>query len=164
MLACAGAWAADYHPMDVKTGQWETTMIEHMTGVPPIPPEALSHLSPEQRARLQAAMEARSGKPIVSKSCLTKKDLTTGWDIGRQGAKQRCTPSLVTSTSSKQELHMKCDGEINANDTIIIERVDSEHVRGTARITETGDSNAGRPMNINVDLTGKWIGPVCTDK
>ena len=165
MLACAGAWAADYHPMDVKTGQWETTAINHMSGLPPIPAEALSRMTPEQRAQVEAAMKATSGKPITSKSCLSKKELAEGWNGGQQRVKDSCKTVLTTSTASKQEIHVTCAGEgMKGGGTITIQRIDSEHVRGTGQIVAAADSNAGQPMNMNYEFTAKWIGPACTEK
>jgi hypothetical protein len=72
MLLSTGAWAADFQAMDVKTGQWETTMTGQITGMPAVPPEALAQMTPEQRAKVEAAMGGRGAKPTVSTSCRTK--------------------------------------------------------------------------------------------
>src|SRR5215831_17213660 len=70
-------WAADPVPMDVKTGEWETTVTMQMGGLqaagkmPAIPPEQLSKMPPEQRARIESAMKALGGAPTTttSKNC-----------------------------------------------------------------------------------------------
>ena len=51
-------WAAGskYQPLNVKTGTWETTRTITVSGRPPISRDMLDHMSPEQRARFEAAM------------------------------------------------------------------------------------------------------------
>ncbi len=83
-LACAAAWGADIHALDVKPGQWETTTTGQMTGIPAIPPEVLNQLTPEQRAKMQSAMGARGAKPMVSTSCKTKEKLQQAWNTGQE--------------------------------------------------------------------------------
>ena len=49
LLYPLASWSADeLKPLDVKPGLWETTMTSQMSGMPPIPPEALARLTPEQ--------------------------------------------------------------------------------------------------------------------
>ena len=52
-----------FQPLDVKTGQWESTMTGQTTGMPPIPDDVLNRMTPEQRAKIQAAMQAREAVP-----------------------------------------------------------------------------------------------------
>ncbi len=85
-------WAADFRALDVKTGQWETTVSGQTSGMPAIPPEALSRLTPEQRAKVEAAMGARGAKPIVSTSCMTKEKLEQAWNTGQ--VTKTCTTSV----------------------------------------------------------------------
>src|SRR5438045_3135799 len=71
------AQAAD-PAFDVKTGLWELTSTGSMSGAPPIPAEALARMTPEQRAQMEAAMQAaiaRNNQPHVSKSCMTQRQL-----------------------------------------------------------------------------------------
>ncbi|HEY1242524.1 MAG TPA: hypothetical protein VGF16_18310, partial [Bryobacteraceae bacterium] len=73
------SWGADdFKPMDVKTGLWESTMTNQMSGQMPIPAEALAKLTPEQRARIEQAMKARASqgpKTSTNRSCVTKEQL-----------------------------------------------------------------------------------------
>src|SRR5579862_2888392 len=74
----AAAWAADTTPLNVKTGEWEVTTSTESSGQLPIPEEMLNKLTPEQRARMEAAMKARgAGGPRTSvrKNCVKKEDL-----------------------------------------------------------------------------------------
>lgn len=51
-------------PLNVKTGLWQVTEISTTSGVPPLPAgmqARLDKMTPEQRAKLEAAMKGRSG-------------------------------------------------------------------------------------------------------
>ncbi len=69
-------WGADkVQPLNVKLGLWEVTSTTNVSGMPPIPDDVLARMTPEQRARMEAAMKARSGegpKTTVRKECITK--------------------------------------------------------------------------------------------
>lgn len=62
VLICAIAgWAADrIQPLNVKLGLWEMTITTKNSGQMPVPPELLSKLTSEQRARLEERMKAQS--------------------------------------------------------------------------------------------------------
>jgi hypothetical protein len=160
MLLSTVAWAADFQAMDVKTGQWETTMTGQITGMPAIPPEALAQMTPEQRAKVEAAMGGRGAKPTVSTSCRTKEKIAQAWNAG-QNIKS-CTTTVIASSSSKQEVHLECDHNGGkTSGTIKVEAVDSEHTRGSFQMTAAQEGNHG--MNINYTFTSKWLGPACTE-
>ena len=161
---CSAVWAADFRSLDVKTGQWETTVNGQTTGMPPIPDEVLNRLTPEQRAKMQAAMQANSGsKASVSRHCTTSKDLEKGFNAADQAAAANsCSRLVVTSTSSKQEIRMDCtSGGMKSSGSIKVEAVDSEHVKGSIQMTS---SNDGHTMNMNYTFVSKWVGPACSEK
>lgn len=164
MLVCAGAWAADFHALDVKPGQWETSMSGQMTGIPQLPPEVLKNLPPEQRAKLEAVMGKQGAKPIVSSSCMTKEKMQQAWNTGQDSLKA-CTTTVITSTSSKQEIRVECnrDGS-KSSGTVKVETVDSEHIRGSMQMTAVTGGAEGHAMNMNYTFTSKWIGAACTEK
>ena len=161
---CSAVSAADFRPLDVKTGQWEATVTGQTTGMPPIPEEALKQLTPEQRAKMEAAMQARGvggAKTTVSKSCLTQADLDKPFNMGDDSTKS-CTRTMLTSTGRGQEIHIVCDRQgMKSSGTIKVETIDSENVKGSMQMTmTTGDHT----MNMNYTFTTKWIGPACTQK
>lgn len=160
-LLCSATWGADFHPLDVKTGQWQTTLIPQTSGTVPVPDELAKRLTPEQLAKLQEAMQSRNGKSTVHKSCLTKDQLDKGFNAGDDSGKA-CTRTLISSSGSKQEIRIECNREgIKANGTVKVEAVDSETVKGTIVMTA---SNNEHSMNMNNTFTSKWIGPACSEK
>ncbi len=156
LLLSSATWAADtFHPLDVKPGQWESTMSVVTTGAPQIPPDVLARMTPELRAKMEDRLK---GKPVISKSCVKQEDLDKPLTMGHDD--KACSRTLVTSTSSKQEIHVECSREkTKSSGTILIEAMNSETVRGTVQMTSTtGD----RTMNINSKFTAHWIGSTCS--
>ena len=159
--AAGSLWAADYRPLDVKPGQWETTVNGMTSGMPPIPDEVLQRMTPEQRAKMEAAWKARSGASTttVNKNCIKKEDLDK--PFGPDSAKT-CTLTFVSSSATKQEIRVTCNREsMTGNGTLKVEALDSEHIKGEMQMT----ANAGQhTMNMNSSFSSKWLGPTCTEK
>ena len=125
------------------------------TGAPPIPPEVLAKLPPEQRAKFEEKMSAR---PHTSVSCLKKEKLDKPFLWGHEN--KACTHSLVSSTNSLQEIHVECSTEkTKSNGTVRIEAISTENVKGSVQMTTT---SGDRTMNINSTFTAKWVGPTCS--
>ena len=162
LLFCTTLPAADFSPLDVKTGQWESTVTGQTTGMPPIPDDVLNRMTPEQRAKIQAAMQARGGsKATVNKSCLTKDKLDKAFNLGDETTKS-CSRSLITSSGRKQEINMDCVREgMKSTGTVKVEAVDSENIKGSMQMTVT---NGEHTMNMNYIFASKLIGPVCAEK
>src|SRR5262249_998162 len=110
LSGAAFSHAANAATLDVKTGLWETTSVGETTGMPPIPPEVLAKMTPEQRAQMQASMAAAMGnasKPQVMKSCITEKSLERGLAMNSD-AQQHCQRTIVNSTSRMIDAHVVC--------------------------------------------------------
>jgi Protein of unknown function (DUF3617) len=158
LLAASGK----YQPLNVKTGLWETTWSDKITGRLPIPQDTLDKMTPEQRAKFEAAMNnmaEQTPKTRTARSCLTKEKLEK--DPFNRDDKE-CTETVLTSTGSKVEVQEVCTHENAKTDVRVhIEALDSENVKGTV---ESNASGGGKTMSINGTFTSKWLGAVCTDK
>jgi Protein of unknown function (DUF3617) len=160
LLACGTiGWAADtFHPLDVKTGEWESTTTVATSDVPPIPVEALARMTPEQRSRLEEQTKSLSGRTIVHKFCLKKEKLDKPISWGN--ADKACTTALVTSTGSMQEIHVECNrNNRKSTGTMRFEARDSENIKGTVKMSMT---SANGNMDINSTFTAKWTGETCS--
>jgi hypothetical protein len=82
------AAAADFTPLGLKPGLWESTVNMKTSGSPManIPPEqrsqmeaAMANMPPERRAQMQAMMAGR-GQPTVTKVCMTKESMSKALD------------------------------------------------------------------------------------
>jgi len=155
-LGCfAVAWAADFHPLNIKPGEWQSTVSMNMSGMPAIPPEALAKLPPEQRAKIEGRMK---GAPQTSTVCVKKEKLDQpfAWDK----VDKACTHSVVTSSGSMQEIHVECAHEHSKTSGVVrVEALDSENIKGSMQINTT---HGERAMTMNTTFTSKWIGPTCS--
>lgn len=151
----AAGWAADvFHPLDLKPGQWESSMTLAGSGVPQIPPEALAKMPPEMRAKMEDRL---NGKPVVSKSCVKQEDLDKPLSMGHDI--KACSRTLISSSGSRQEVHVECSREkTKSSGTVRIEAVNPENVKGAIEMTVT---TAERTMNVNSSFTSHWVGPTC---
>ena len=162
MLLVGAACAADAVPaLDVRPGMWESTMTVQTSGVPPIPPEILAKMTPEQKAMLEARMKTATSqvpKTTVTKHCFTKEDLNKALNFGDQGS---CERTIVNASSSKQEIRIECgNAGMKSKGTIRIEAIDPEHVKVSTQITS---GEGSRTMTINASGTSKWLSATCTN-
>jgi uncharacterized protein DUF3617 len=150
--------AVKFQPLNVKTGLWQNTMTTALAGQMVIPPERLAKLTPEQRARIEAAMNARSSqgaKTTTYQSCVTKDELqkTPFRD------KKNCTETLVSSSNTQAEVKLACAMEgVDGSGEMQIHAISDESIAGSGHGTVTMQ---GRTMNTSWKLTGKWMGESC---
>jgi hypothetical protein len=150
--------------LNVKPGQWETTVTTAGGALPPtLPPGVLDRLTPDQRAKVEAQIKAGAGqqRTSVTSSCVTKEDIAKAFQPSE--LPQTCKYNMTSSTASQIRLTMNCDSDkAKITGTVQIDAVDSEHVKGsTEMVASTG---GGRPMNSTATFTSKWVGPACTEK
>lgn len=150
-------------PMNVKTGLWQSTSTITITGSLGLPPELLAKMTPEQKARYAAAMQAQASghsSTHTNKGCLTQKDLTTDPFAQKDSSDEhiQCHGTLLSSTSTDIVLQESCSGEASMTYTMKIHAVDQEHAVGTG----TGKATmGGHTMNSSVKFDSKWIGATC---
>jgi Protein of unknown function (DUF3617) len=162
LLATVTLGATDkIRPLNIKFGLWEMTGTTTRTAAIPVPEEDVSKLTPEQRARLQERMDARSAAKTSTRtyrSCLTKEK----WDkdLARVGEdREHCTEAILTSTGSKISIEVQCVEEATKSRIHLeYQAISSETMKGFAHTTVT---NHDHTTNIDSTYTAKWIGPVC---
>jgi hypothetical protein len=149
--------------LNVKTGLWQTTSTTSVSGSLGIPPEMAAKLTPEQRAKFEAAMKKEGGgtpKTRTYKSCLTEKDLTEDpfTDKG-QGEKMKCQETVIHSTSTELEVRESCtDGTAKSDMHMTFHASSAEHVTGTGNVTTT---MGGHTMNSVMKMDSKWMSAAC---
>ena len=155
-IACAVLLFAD--TLNVKPGQWEVTSSVQTSGMPPIPPEVLEKMTPQQREMMEQRMKGnQTPRTTTLKSCITKEQIAKGFDAGEND--QDCTRTVISSTSSKQEIKIECNRANNKmSGTMRIEAASSESVKGSGEMNVSG---GGRSMTVNNSFTAKWLGSTC---
>jgi hypothetical protein len=152
----------DLSAFDVKPGLWETTSNNSVfTGsMPAIPPEALARLPPQQRAALEAR---QSGKGTVRRSCVTREELKKPFPVGDNS----CKRTLLSSGRNHQEIRFDCDHNgTKSTGTLKLDAPNSETFTGSMSISAVlaeSTPGGGRPMDMKMTFSGKWIGSDCGD-
>jgi Protein of unknown function (DUF3617) len=160
----AGLTVASVHAaatkFDVKPGLWQVTSTGTTTGAPPVPESMLAQMSPEQRARFEAAMKAamaHSNAPHVFKSCVTQKQLEEGPDFADRNNKS-CTQTVLKRSARAMEVRVQCTGEQTMSGVFSYRAVSREAFSGTMDMTI---SEGGRSMVSKRSVSGKWLGSDC---
>ena len=133
LLWALPSWTADsIQPLDVKLGLWETSTTTDMSGMPPMPADLLAKLTPEQRAKMEAAMKARAAqgaKTTTRRTCLTKEELSKALTFGDDD--KSCQRTIISSSRSKQEVHLECTNEtMKRSGDVHIEAINAEERQG----------------------------------
>jgi hypothetical protein len=140
--------------LDVRTGAWEVTVTTTSAGIP-IPADALAKMPPEQRARIEAMMGARAGKPNTRTlhSCVTPQDIDRGEMLGKDKEKN-CTRKITAQTARHYEFDEVCTAP----------EPRKMHAKFDAQSAEkysaSFDGTQGEGK-VHVEMQGRWIGAVC---
>jgi len=150
-------------PLNVKTGLWESTSTTTMNGALGVPPELLAQMTPEQKARYEAAMKhMANGAPRARtyKNCLTEKQLKEDpFKDKEQTGDMKCHETVIRSTGSDIEVRESCsEGTSSGEAHMTFHASSPEHVNGTGEITAT---MGGRTMHSTIKIDSKWQGATC---
>jgi hypothetical protein len=149
--------------LNVKTGLWQTTNTNAVSGNMGIPPEMAAKLTPAQRARFEAAQKKQgSGTPrtVTHKDCLTPEKLAEDPFTDRShGDNAKCEETVIKSTATDLEVHELCTyGSSKAEIHLSFHADSPEHVTGSGTTTATAD---GHVMNSTMKMDSKWISATC---
>lgn len=152
------AFAARAEQLDIKTGLWETTITTESSGRPPVD---TSKMTPEQRARFEAAMKAREAqgpRTRVHQACLTKERLAQQPFDDPDNKDQKCTVTLQSSSRTHWKGKSVCTGEKTRVAEFDIQAQSRERVRGTINVNV---SDASHAMRIHSTLSSRWLKSDC---
>lgn len=157
LLAGTAIAAMTHVPLNVKTGAWQMTLKTTMNGNP-IPAAALAQMPPDRRAKVMAAMQARSGKTTsqVYKECVTATDLNDPGKFGPHDGDSHCTNTLVASTPSVTKVRMTCTGEDASSGTATFQASSPTTIVGVIDLAGIGGG-----AKVHVEETGTWLGASC---
>jgi hypothetical protein len=148
--------------LNVRPGLWEMTVSGQSSGMPPIPAEVLARMTPEQRAKFQAAIAARMAggdKPHVYKSCITQTTLQRGFDTGESSAQRKCTQTVLSSSASAMDGREECTGgRARVSGHFHFTAPDPMTVNGAI---ELAINNGSHTMTMKQVIHAKWVGTDC---
>ena len=143
--------------LDVKFGLWENTIVTNLGGAPPVD---TSKMTPEQAAKMTAAMQGMMGeRSVTEKSCVKKEDLAKDSFMMPQGSGMTCTRTITTNTKTTYVADVSCKGEREMTGQVNIEAA----AGGTAFTgsMKMATSAQGSTMNVTMKLSGKYLGADC---
>ncbi len=160
LTLCVSVAAHKVVPLNLKTGLWEITTTTGAGDDNMLPAALLQKLTPEQRARVEERMKARSADPqktINAKQCLTKQELERGMPF--RLLHKSCSWAVLTSTSSRVEMRGECtDQGMKTESALRIGALSPEEAEGSLQFfTE----NQGTTPATTSTFNAKWIGPLC---
>ena len=134
----------------------------------PIPNEAISQLSPEQRAAIIAKMEGMASQPhtMVYKSCVTKEDAANVMNsvndlLSDETAKLKCQGKISKQNRNVVAGTRQCmESGVQETDNFSFHLADNAHVKG--EINRNINSGA-KTMSLKQNVSGKWISASCGD-
>lgn len=149
--------------LNVKTGLWQTTTTNTVTGSMGLPPEMAAKMTPAQRARFEAAAKKQgSGTPrkVSHKDCLTAEKLAEDpFTDKSHGDNAKCEETVIKSTATDLEVRELCTYGSSKTDIHLSFHADSpEHVTGSGTTTAT---TGGRVMKSTMKMDSKWISAAC---
>ncbi len=156
-LGLGALLAAQAPNLDVKMGLWEVTTVSSSAGTPQID---TSKMTPEQAARVQAAMRGRAaGQPQahVTKTCMTKEKFAKGAFASNDNP--NCTQKITANTRSSMDATVVCTGEQPSTSTFHFEASSPTAFTATVKMNMSGGRADG--MKVDVALSGKYIGADC---
>jgi len=147
-------------PLNIRLGLWEMTTTGETSGVPPIPPEVLQRMTPERRARAEAAIAARMArrdKPEVRKQCVTKENLEEGFNP-KNSSSQGCHTTITSSSAQVMEMKQECTGQQKFTGTFHFEAPTPVTVVGKYEMVMSAGPNT---MTMKMNMNGKWLAADC---
>ena len=162
LAVTAGIQAAELTKPNIRPGLWEVSINPQVSGEMPIPEDQLAKMTPEQRARLQAAMKAQmtnGAKPRVYKECMTPEKIARGFEVNPHGDDPSCKRNVVSSSANEMTLHNECNRQERKTVTDMhFEVRGGTQTNGKINIVMT---SAGKTMTMNSTIQGKWLGASC---
>jgi Protein of unknown function (DUF3617) len=163
-IACAtaltiAALAAPMMPfaasLNAKPGAWEMTTTTVTAGMS-IPADALAKMPAEQRARMEAALQARAGRNStqVHKSCVTQDDLDQSRMLKSEND-GRCSRKVTSALPGKVVMEQVCPVPQPSISRITMEAPSTESLVASI------DINQGTRGTVHVDIKGRWLTASC---
>lgn len=162
LLGClAVPAAAQQAPLHIDPGLWEITASSNSSDAMRLSDEQLSKMTPEQQAKVQAAVKAmreRARQPHVFKECITAAQISQGLKMAPM--QPNCTRNIVSSSATSLVVHEECSGDGARRMDSRFEAPDPGTLHGTVDIAMT---HGTRSMTAQGTVSGKRLATDCGD-
>jgi hypothetical protein len=163
LLALGTVAAGQYQPLNVKTGQWQTTVLVNSGGSLAMPSGYMAKLTPEQRAQVESSMKRASQPKTTTRTnqdCVTQDEINQGNPF--KSDDKQCTQKVLSSTSSTLNVEQDCVQDSMSTKTVMsLEAINPELVKGTGTVAITSE---GHTFTSNLNFTSTWMSSSCSKK
>jgi hypothetical protein len=157
-VAALGAQAPVTPALNVRMGLWEITSTLDIGG--DMPSVDTSKMTPQQKAQMEAAMQAMKGAHTTTgQSCISKENFNAASLMDND--EKNCKQTITTNTASALEATVTCTGDRAMTATLHVDAVSQTAIKATFKSSNT---EQGKTMSVNGSFTGKWLGADCGNK
>ena len=160
-MATSAALVAQAPALNVKLGLWEITSASKVGGQ--IPAFDTSKMTPEQKARMEAAMQKVMGEhSTVVTSCMTKEKFENSHFFETPDESgSTCKRTITTNTATMLDGSEVCTGEHARTLHMHMEALSSTNWQGNVKMSTTEN---GRTTTVTSTITAKWLGADCGNR
>jgi hypothetical protein len=139
---------------DVRTGSWEMTTTTTMAGMM-MPKEVLDSMPPDRRAKVEAAMKARSGKAITNKTveCITQEDLDRSELL--KSDDDNCKTRVISQSAHHLEGAETCPPPRATNSHFVFDAQSATSYSASIDVTRAEGGS------VHVAMNGRWLAASC---
>lgn len=158
--------SADGSKLNVRLGLWETSTTiagagdAAMAGMA----EAMQNMTPEQKARMAAAMSHMKQEPSAprlhkSRSCMTPEKMQRDSFFNDKEMHGHCTHTITENNSHATAVSFTCSEEgVTSEGKVRFETISPTSVKGTMDMHMVMHD---RPVNMHSDFQSTWISADC---
>jgi hypothetical protein len=159
-------FSADSSNLNVRMGLWETTMTVAGAGDAAMAgmAEAMQNMTPEQKARMAAAMSHMRQEESVprvhkSRSCMTPEKMHRDSFFNDKEMGKKCTHTIVENTPRATAVSFTCsENGVTNQGQVRFEATSPTSVKGTMDMHMVMHD---KPVNMHSDFQSTWIGADC---
>jgi hypothetical protein len=139
---------------DVRTGSWQITMTTTMNGMM-IPKAELNSMPPEQRAKVEAMLRARSGQANTrtTTECLTRQDLDRGRMMKSEN--EKCTRKVLAQNARHLDIEETCPAPEATKSHFVVNAASATSYSASVDVMQ---AEGGK---VHVTMNGRWLGATC---
>jgi hypothetical protein len=145
----------------IRMGLWESTNTVTMTGIQ-LPPDVVEKLK-----QMGRPVPGSSPQTMMSQSCYTPEEWEKSMSGARRQRDEQCSQHNLEVNSSRMVFDESCTSSRGDTTTGHFEILfdDAEHAHGSGHFTTTRaqGSQAGHPINVDMNLKGHFLSADCGD-
>jgi len=156
-LALGAGLVAQTPVLDIKMGLWEVTTTTTIGGLTST--LDTSKMPPAQAAQMEAALKsATAPRTETSQTCMTKEKFEKDGFLMEPTPGVTCKTTPSTNTKTAYAAKVECTGARAMSGEVQVATDSSSAFKAAMKMAS---AEGGRTINVDIAMTGKWIGAAC---